>query len=51
MGPIDVSLRHSLWMCLTLIGQQIVNGAAFESWRYDMDCELRCQFINNYDVM
>ena len=27
----DMSLRHSLWMYLTLIGQQNVNGAALES--------------------
>ena len=31
MGPSDISLRHSLWMYLTLIGQQSVYGAALES--------------------
>ena len=26
LGPSDINLRHSLWMNLTLIGQQKVNG-------------------------
>ena len=30
-GPSDKCLRHSLWMLLTVIGQQNVNGAALES--------------------
>ena len=30
-GPSDMSLRHSLWINLTLIGQQNVNGEALES--------------------
>ena len=30
-GPSDMSLRHSLWMKLSLIGQQNINGAALES--------------------
>ena len=51
LGPSDVSLHHSLWMFLTLIGQQNVNGVAFESWRYVAHYKLRCQFINNYDIL
>ena len=39
-GPSDMSLRHSLWMDLTLIGQQNIN-----------DYELMCQFINYYDIL
>ena len=31
LGPFDMSLCHSLWMNLTLIGQQNINGAALES--------------------
>ena len=31
LGPSDMSLRHYLWVCFTLIGQQNVNGAALES--------------------
>ena len=31
LGPSDISLRHSIWMYLTLIGKQNVNGAALES--------------------
>ena len=27
-GPSDMSVRHSLWIYLTLIGQENVNGAA-----------------------
>ena len=30
-GPSDMSLRNSLWMYMTLVGQQNVNGAALES--------------------
>ena len=37
LGPNTVSLCHSLWMYLTLISQQKVNGAAFESWWFDLD--------------
>ena len=51
LGPSDMSLRHSLWMNLTPIGQQNVNGAALESWRFVVDYELRCQFINYYDIL
>ena len=51
LGPSDISLRHSFWMYLTLIGHQSVNGAALESWLFLMDCELRCQFINYYDIL
>ena len=36
-----MSLRHSLWMCLTLNGQQNINGVD----------ELRCQFINYYNIL
>ena len=42
LGPSYISLRHSLWMYLTLIGQQNVNGAALESWPFVVDNELRC---------
>ena len=31
LGPSDMGLRHSLWMNLTLSGQQNINGAALES--------------------
>ena len=31
VGPSDMSLRHSLWVYLTLIGQQKVNVAALGS--------------------
>ena len=30
LGPSDMSLRHSLWIYLTPIGQQNVNGAALD---------------------
>ena len=30
LGSSDMSFRHSLWMYLTLIGQQNDNGAALE---------------------
>ena len=46
-----MNLCHSLWMYLTLIGQQNVNGVALESWRFVVDYELRCQFINYYDIL
>ena len=46
LGPSDISLRHSRWMYLTVIGQQNVNGTALEFWRFDVEYELRCQFIN-----
>ena len=50
-GPLwHIRHRHSLWMYLTVIGQQNVNGAALESWRVVVDHELRCQFINDYDI-
>ena len=39
LGPSDISLRDSLWMYFTLIGQQNVSGAALESWRFVMDYE------------
>ena len=44
-------LRHSLWLYLSLIGQQDVNGAALESWLFVVDYELRYQFINYYDIL
>ena len=50
-GPSDISLPHSLWMYLTLIGRQNVNGAALESCRFVMDYELKCQFINYHDIL
>ena len=31
LGPSDMSLRHSIWIYLTPIGQQNINGAALES--------------------
>ena len=34
-----MSLCHSLWMCLTLIGQQNVNGGVNKSWK--ICCGLR----------
>ena len=45
-----MSLRHSCWMYLTLIGQQNINGTALESWRF-MDYELICQYINYQDIL
>ena len=38
-GPGDMSLCHSrsVWMYLTLIGQQNVNGAVLESCRFVVD--------------
>ena len=51
LGPSDTNLCHSLGMYLTMIGQQNVNGAALESWQFVMDYELRCQFINYYNVL
>ena len=48
-GPPDMGHRHSLWLYLSLIGQQNVNGATLESWRFVVDYELRWQFINYYD--
>ena len=51
LGPDVVILRHFLWMYLTLIGQQKVNGAAFEFWRFDTDYELRCEFINHSNIL
>ena len=50
-SPSDIKLRHSLWMDLTLIGQQNVNGAALESRRFVMDYELRCQFISYHGIL
>ena len=43
--------HHVIWVYLTLIGQQNVNGAALESRRFVVEYELRCQFINNYDIL
>ena len=37
VGPDNVGLCYSLWMCLTLIDQQKVNGVAYESWQFNMD--------------
>ena len=39
---------HSIWMYLTLIGQQKYNGATLDSV---VDYELRCQFIDYNDIM
>ena len=50
LSPSDMSLRHSRCMSLTQIGPKKVNGAALESWWFDVDYELRCQFINYYDI-
>ena len=50
-GPSDISLRHSRWMYLTLIGQQNVNCAALEFRRFDVDYKLRCQFINYWYIL
>ena len=36
---------------LTLIGQQNFNGAALKFWRFVVDYELRCQYINYYDIL
>ena len=46
-----MSLRHSLWIYLTLIGQQNVNDAALVSLLFVMDYELRCQFNNYYNIL
>ena len=51
LGSSDINLCHSPWMNLTLIGQQNVSGAALESWRFIVDYELRCQYINYYDIL
>ena len=51
LGSSDISLRHSLWIYLTSMGQQNINGAALESWLFVVDYELRCQFINYYDIL
>ena len=51
LGRYDISVRHFLWMHLTLIGQQNMNGAALESWRFVVDYDLRCQFINYYNIL
>ena len=48
LGLSDMSLRHSLWMYLTVIGRQNFNGVALEYRRF-VDFELRRQFIN-YDI-
>ena len=42
-GPLesDISFHHSLWMNLTLIGQQNINGAALEYRRFVLDYELK----------
>ena len=40
LGASDACLRNFLCMYLTLIGQQKVNGADYESRRFDMDYEL-----------
>ena len=50
-APSGMSLRHSLWMNLTLIGQQNGNGVALASRLFVVDNELRCQFINYYDIL
>ena len=50
-GPLrHMSLRHSRGMYLTLFSQQNPNGAALESWWFVVDHELRCQFLNYYDI-
>ena len=36
---------------ISLISQQNVYGTALESWQFVVDCELRCQFINYYDIL
>ena len=56
------SLISSVYQCVTrplwhepsslpLDGQQNDNGMVLESWRFVVDYESRCQFINNYDIL
>ena len=50
-GTSDMGFRHSLWMYLNLIGQQNINGAYLESWRFVVGYELRCQFKHHYNIL
>ena len=47
LGPDDLSL----WIYMTMIGQQQVNGLAIEFLRFDMDYVLRYQFIIYFDIL
>ena len=49
-GPLWHQHRHSIWMYLTLIGQQNINVAA-KSLRFVMDNKSRFQFINYNNIL
>ena len=45
LGPNHKGLGHSIWMYLTLIGQQNADGTPLESWRFVVEYELNSQLL------